>query len=319
MVALLEPVKVKTIDYEESDLGIRTYNVVLVATFDSGPVPPRTVLSFCGVTKFETYFNFFGESDPRAFASKAKVNQLDEMGNKFEVTYQFDNDAHGTGQVNQDGTQPSKPQDQGDTDPGEQTFFVSYGTEEEEVPFVEEYKDEAPKKVVSSAGQAFDPPVIVNRPASYIEIKFLCYNQTFANKCAYEGKVNSQSWTFNGFTYPAKTLFVKQLSFDIKWKMGFVYADCTLRLNYRADFFNPIKVLDQGTYQKPAGGNGSMFSDQPPQPIKSLTGEGSVSANFPLNGEGKPLTVAQIIAGEFVYLEFVGFYEVPFTNILRGL
>jgi hypothetical protein len=166
--------------------------------------------------------------------------------------------------------------------------------------------------VANSAGQPYDPPPEI--PSSNLCITITAYKDlnTFdpvSKVLTYQDSINDGALLMlvspaTMTTFPIRTLRCNEYKFSSHYENGAAYWQLDLTLEYKFNGWNPIQILDAGTYYLK-----SMAL--PPQPILDLQGH-EASHPMPLNGAGQPLTAG----GALQYKSFSGYREVNMATIL---
>lgn len=287
-----------------NEKGIRAYTWSLVVESTITNDDPFTVGTYLGVDFYDPW-----PSDSGALFRNADIVQRADNMAVWNVTLNYDNTPLDVGQLGT-GAEPGAPsgepgQSNQSQTPTSRPPQLSIDTVEIQTPCT---KTIFGKPVVASNGQPYDPAITI--PTYQPQFTFQCWkaigDDGYGNVMAFVGKINSRAW--NGF---AKwTLLCKKYSLQSQYEQGNWFWQKTVVLQGKSDGWNPVEVLDQGTHFR-SGPDGN----HPPQPILDLSGNVSTTP-MPLNGHGKPLNRADIIAGNLKFNKFHLYKRVNFANIL---
>jgi len=242
-----------------------------------------------------------------AMAQAAKATARDDMAPGFWIVdyeYSTETEEKKDGDNNQQNPQDGDKDKQPDLRPWT-ISMDSVSTTELLAPL-----DKAGVKVTASNGQPFIPAIEVpgHRPTITISgmkpiaaVDSILHIQTFHNK------VNLNPWTFTtgaGLTrFAAKTVRVTKDSWKSVYEQNQFWWQFDISLEIKFDGWNPIKVVDMGTYEK-------VSLSLPPRPIM-VDGQ-PVTSPVPLNGAG--MRLADL--ADLHYLEFQGYGEVDFALMI---
>jgi len=167
------------------------------------------------------------------------------------------------------------------------------------------------KAVVNSSGQPFNPPIEVI--SSCLTLTISAYGpitlDPIQKQLMYEDSTNSSALTIPGITtttFPIQSLRCTEYNAETETENGQAYWKIDVSCEYKPTTW-VVSILDAGTmYFK--------SNSLPPQPILDASGN-PIQVATPLNGMGQPLSVTDILAGNFKYINFKGYNTADFTQL----
>lgn len=153
--------------------------------------------------------------------------------------------------------------------------------------------------ITNSANAPFDPPVEKEeiRPVLVVQKNIPLANFNGSVVQDWTNAINSAAW----MGFPAKSLRINDIQAVSASDNGVWYWDTTWTFEYLADLWNPLKVLDQGSY----------YIDAENQKQQFRSGTGAVLAKGLLDGGGDKLEPVL----PPVYLEFDLYEEKDFKTL----
>jgi len=238
-------------------------------------------------------------------------NQTDDPWT-WEVVANYDNEAPDpTTQENQQPGEDNGGDDGGDSGgegggeggegpgdptlvPAEFTFTWEQGTRVLEL--VDPNGNAVP--VVNSANQTFDPPVEIPYSHPVIICSAAQRNASLAWTLLYQDAVNSDRLQIRDLTIEPGQAKVRGISIAEKHTNGITYDQVTIELELNFDYWNPLKILDQGFYFL----DGADWS-----PCVDVNGD-PLSQPALLDGNGGQLAAN----GQPVFIDIDAFRALPF-------
>lgn len=282
--------------------GIRSYVEVWEVVVDVIDEVQGTVSGYVDGDLYDSY-----DTDSLARLKKKSAQMVgpkEDGGILWTVTCEYDSQPFDQNASDGSGGGPSG-------DPGQNSAEVQPDLRPPQVSIdsieVEELRqiDYDNKPVKNSAGQPFNPPlkVTVYRPQITITLFKALGDDSYGNAVTYIGKVNSD--TFYGFA--ANTLICKKYSLQSQFEHGQFWWNKTVVLEAKADGYNPIRILDAGTYELCGGVI---------KPIRDAEGQ-PVTDPVPLDGNGKAIYNSGCSSGGPVtHLLFKGYPTISYAGIL---
>ncbi len=165
--------------------------------------------------------------------------------------------------------------------------------------------------IVNSANMPFSPPIEVSKGIGVINIEK--NYSSVPNLGQYFNKMNTNTQTWDGFSYSPYTLLVTGAKAKHVWENDTHYVKVNWTVKYRADTWDR-KVLDAGYYELSAvnSGSGSGTSAGCITAIMDSTGL-PVSGPFLLDGSGRRKPCNDLTPH---FISFVVYSYVDFSNML---
>jgi hypothetical protein len=289
-----------------SDDGHRSYTVVYQVESDSLNVEPDAVEDAVGIAYYAPY-----PTDPAARLKRKSVSQEGSELYFHSVTLEYDTKPSpfdkGTAEAGGAAT-PSEPgTNSGATPPNLRPWVVKWGSVQTEVPLEKDrtVNDEYPtgKPVVNSAGQPFDPPVMVPSSNPTLTITAFRLLQRSDLILVFMDAVNA----FPFFGWPPGHARCTSYSVTSQYEQGAFFWQVDVTVEFRKKAWNPIRVLDAGTVKK----TGSELDGYKYRPCTDGLGQ-AVTSPVPLDGFGGQLAAG----GTPVYLEFNGHDYADFSQLI---
>lgn len=172
------------------------------------------------------------------------------------------------------------------------------------------------KLVATSAGQMFDPPISV--PVDHPTLSITAFS-SFANVSNipyWTNRVNHHRW----LGWSRDCARCTQYNITSIYEQNRFIWQIDVVVEFNLDGWNPVEVLDAGTFAKkqksPADldAQGNPIPDFKLVPILSSRDGSPVTSPVPLDGFGAPLKLG---TKELVFLNFQGYYRGNFRALLR--
>jgi hypothetical protein len=283
--------------------GIRRYIEVYQVITDALNEDPATVSAYVPGNTFTTVY----ANDVLARLKKKTPYQGDvnsQGGHVWEVTLEYDSEVDfvDAGTVGASGAAPAGS-------PGGAASSVAPNLRPAQLTIdsieVRELrtKDFDDAAITNSAGAPFVPPleVSVYHPLLTITNFKSIGSETYDNTVTYTGKVNLGAW----WGRDAGTALCKKYSLQTQYEHGAWYWAKTVVIEIKAAGWNPIRLLDCGTYERHSNHQElwSVIRDAEGQPV---------TEPVPLNGNGRKLNFGDAP----VYREFTAYEKTSFANII---
>lgn len=218
---------------------------------------------------------------------------------KFVVTVTYNTQTNFAG-INFSGSQtPQQYQS-----PLDEPYEITFGFNTEEEVLWEDFST-TPKEILNSAGQMFDPPV--TRQILIPTMTVTRSEATFhpSKPINYVNRINSEDWTLGSAATIAKGIArCAGITGVSRNTSGVTYWRVTYEFHFKAEKWNPVKILDQGLFCK--NSNGDFV------PAEDDNGE---AVTFPVNLDGNGFQVVPFSSPRAFYLEFNIYEEVDFNNL----
>ena len=210
----------------------------------------------------------------------------------------------------------SEPRPQALTPPEEREVkYTGTGRDYEEALYEDYSQDDmgmpAPKLIMSSSHQAFENPPTVRRGNHVISMqKYVnCTLGTIIPKIIdYKFKVNSDTYTIDGYGFPPNTLLITKYDWDLVWENEEYSYLLDVSLEYKFDNWD-IRELDMGNQII----DESVSTSESINWLKMIDRFNNELTSFvPFNGSGKPLPEGAALT----YLLFKGYPSRVFTDLI---
>lgn len=282
---------------------VRNYSAYYTVVSSIHHDDPGTIAALCPGSVWSSYW----PTDLYALCRSKSAQQTQGNLCEWKVTVTYSSAPVDGGQANADGSQPSAPGGQNsNVQPDQRTWTITIDSNE--TTRILPYDVFTTKPVCASNTQRFDPPVEV--PKFLAQFTFDGWKASGSdgyNKVTqYLGKVNQGSWNTFGGNFAEYTCLCKKYSLVWTFEPGHGwYWKKNVVILYNPEGWNPIKVLDAGTYE---------LTDSTAFPFKPILDNSGapVTSAVPLNGSGK-------VTGpnaDGTYLSFNGYFRTSFTNII---
>lgn len=283
--------------------GHRSYIVVYQVESDELNVQPDVIEDAVNAAYYSPY-----PTDPAALLKKKRVSQEGSELFFHNVTLEYDTRSNpadkGTVQPGQPGTAPNQAgQNAGQTAPNLRPWVLKwdYVTSERQLE-----QDLHGNAVLNSANQRFDPPLTIPvcRPTLSITAWRLVAQQEKILR--FMNKVNTRPFLGAAKAHARCTRYAISSVFE----QGAFYWQVDVTVEFNEIPWNPVKVLDAGTVEYIGIGEGGV------KRFRTIVDGLGNPMMHPLNGSGLKMTPAQILAGQFSYLEFRVYGEADFSQLI---
>jgi hypothetical protein len=278
------------------DKGVRRYTIKYLVYTDNAADDAGLVATYVPTVMFQSYSTTLF-TDPYCILKRKSAERVEGQLHFWIVTNEFDSEPI---ELN---SQSSAPGDSGNNvTPTARPWLVSFDSENQDKIMP---KDLNNLDVVNSAGQPFDPPLTV--PCAYPTITITGYktlaSDNFTNCANYVNTVNNAVW--QGFA--AKKCKCLKYQLQQEYENGAFWWKKTVVIQVHPDStWNPVKILDCGTYEVFSSSAGQKYRQ-----IPDHTGA-PVTSPVPLDGTGHALQPGNPL----VYKDFQAYREVNWAAII---
>jgi hypothetical protein len=258
---------------------VRTYTRFWQAETSSQSIGPRAVREACPVALGQSYATDT-ESDTGSFCQRISVSEDTSSGDgrRWIVTAEYG---------------PFNVLEQAPEAPLDRRAILTFSSTPYQIPAL---RDQDDNPVVNSAGDPFDPPVMIDRNRLFMRIikNQATYNPVLANDC--HNTINNAEW----FGMPAKTWMCLSIAPEPQQDPnGLRYWAVTYDFALNRDEWT-VDVLDQGMNEINASNN----------KVKVLDKNGSpVSSPWPLNADG----TKKVVGDTAEFIVFSMYQEIDFS------
>lgn len=277
----------------------KVYRVITSSPADG----PKAVTTAAGIpTAFTPYVGLNGELDTYARVASYSPRQDAENPYIWTVTVQYSTrptagltEAAPSGPGTRDPSQSPANQE----DPTLRPPVISYGFKKYTKVFSKN-PDDPTSAPTNSAGDPFDPPVMVDDNRPVLTITRCELLDPFQKCILYQDSINSDSF-YGATPYQLK---MESITARSQYENGIKFWEVTYTIEARREGWDKIKILDQGFYYLDGSGNPKLMTvNSQPRVTPGL-----------LDGHGGQLNVA--LSNTPKFREFVAPYKkLPFANL----
>lgn len=285
--------------------GVRTYTRTFQVRMDDADGDPLDVAGVVGIGLYVAY-----PTDSIAYVRSIKATQEQHSPHWWSVEYEYSNAPLEQGSSGSTGGGPSGSPGSGNAtvSPEARVWNVSMDAVEVAEPLLRDLLTS--EVVAASNGQPFDPPVTV--PTYRPQITFEGYktlaSDNYGRAATYVGCVNDAVW----LTFAAQTVLCKKYQLQSQYEHGAYYWKKTVVVEIKWNGWNPICVMDAGTYERKINS-----SDESVRYVPILDAGQPVNAPVPLDGDGKRLArITSAGFNEVQYRCYTGYPICTFSGIL---
>lgn len=269
----------------------REYQRVFRVYTDSNHDAAATIITHPSLPALGSGYITPNEADAGALCKKVEASQNAEDPLQWTVTATYDTDV----------PDPEEQEENPLNRPAQWKFSFSKYTKAVE-------KDLDDKAIVNSAGMPFLPPVEIDQSRPVINVTINKATFSYIYVLNLQDAVNMDAW--NGFA--PNTLKIAGIEVSSQYENNIAFWQLTYNIEVNWEGWNPMKVLDQGYYEKElvSGEEGSQSAVYRRELIRDDFGQ-PMSGPTLLNGSGEQLPEGS----DPVYLNFRVYRTVSFAGI----